>query len=285
MIFQGPFLWYPESGNKKLFIGGNIMIQELDFKDIDKVEKLCELLDSDLGRNYFIRIGLLDLNYFQNIWMVYEKEAMVGGIFLRKSGNLQVYIKESVKISKELAGFIQKQNFFKMIIPKGRFEILMDIIKFGYFVKGSVIAKYNKKKGKLKGKAIDDLEIRRMNISDINEVMELYKRSFKGFSSEERIRERLDSGEGRGYLVIKDGKIIAVAQTEFEGNGQCVIVGVATDRDQRKKGVGRLVVSRLVEELSSENIDIYIQYEEDAVGSFYEKLGFEKIDQLFDVYK
>ncbi|MCT4634468.1 MAG: GNAT family N-acetyltransferase [Firmicutes bacterium] len=262
------------------------MIQELNFNDVDNIKLLGKLLDKDLGRNYFIKLGLLDMNYFDKIWMVFDGDLMVGGIFLRKSGNLQVYIEENEKIIAEIAKFLQGKNYFKMIISRHRFETFMDIMKFGYFVKGTEISKFEANKSKKQRKLPEEMKIRKMELSDVDEVINLYKHSFKGFSSKERIIERLETGAGRGFVVENsENAIVAVAQTDFEEEKQCVIVGVATDRQVRRKGIASILVDYLIKELKSENKDIYIQYEEKMVGKFYEKLGFVKIDQLYDVYK
>lgn len=262
------------------------MIQELNFSEIESINSLGKLLDRDLGRNYFIKLGLLDLKYFEKIWSVYDGDKLIGGLFLRKSGNLQVYIEDNDEIVKEIAKFLQKKNYFKMIISRHRFETFMDIMKFGYFVKGSIISKYEGCKSKKQRALPAGYKIRKMLLEDVDGVVELYKHSFKGFSSKERIVERLETAVGRGYVIENEvGHIVAVAQTEFEEAHQCVIVGVATSRDTRRHGLASILVGYLIDELKSEDKEIFIQYEEEMVGKFYEKLGFVKIDQLYDVYK
>lgn len=123
------------------------------------------------------------------------------------------------------------------------------------------------------GYHISDLEVR-----DLPEVVEIYKTVFKGFSSLDYMEEKLLSTRGRGVVLKIDGRIVSVAQTDFESRNQAVIVGVATRPEGQGKGYAFACMMHLCRKLVNEGKTMGLLYERDVI---YGRLGFKPIDQLF----
>jgi predicted GNAT family acetyltransferase len=94
------------------------------------------------------------------------------------------------------------------------------------------------------------------------------------------MEERIKSGRGRGLCIRRNGKIVAVAQSEFEMDTSALIVGVATDPASQGKGLGSTCVEALCSQLLKEGKDLYLQYDNMDAGRIYERLGFRPFDQV-----
>ena len=64
-----------------------------------------------------------------------------------------------------------------------------------------------------------------------------------------------------------------------------VIVGVATAPKYQKIGLGRVVLSRLIEELFKLYDNVYLQYEDERAKALYISMGFRKIDDVYHYEK
>lgn len=79
---------------------------------------------------------------------------------------------------------------------------------------------------------------------------------------------------GTAVCYAYDNKGVAVASALTDGGA--IIGGVAVRQSERKSGIGRALVKRLVSDLAKEK-EIYLLRLENENESFYKKLGFENI--------
>ena len=82
---------------------------------------------------------------------------------------------------------------------------------------------------------------------------------------------------GRLYYVERDGHPVAAAHTIAEASGEAQIMGVVTDPSWRKRGLARIVLSRLCHDLVNAGRRPRLMFEADntITRTFYESLGFE----------
>ena len=121
-----------------------------------------------------------------------------------------------------------------------------------------------------------------MRVSDLPRVVELYERVFRGFSSLDHMRRKLEDRRGRGYYTEDaSGRIQTVVQTEFEEEGECAIVGVATHPDCRRRGLAEALMRYTEARLLSDGIrEVYLQFDSDSAGRLYEKLGYLPVGRV-----
>lgn len=248
-------------------------LSEIDY------EKVLKFISKDNARNYFIRLGLeSNKSVFEDIYAQIDGEGnMRAALFHRKSGNLQFYAEGAF----EVEGFteiLRKIQFGSLISPASFCDRFVDKQIFGEVKEGAFIAELKDFKRQYEFGSYHD--VRPLSSKDLDQVIDLYKKVFPGHSSLEVMRDKLDQQRGRGVCIKKDGRIIAVAQSEFEETKSALIVGVATDPEYQNKGLASQCLEVLCKELLSEGKKLYLQYDNVDAGRIYGRLGFRPIDQV-----
>lgn len=256
------------------------MIREIQESEYGLVRNLVE---KDIGRNYFILLGLASRKkVYEKIYGEYHGGGLRSGLFKRKSGTLQFFTLGDF----DLEGFvslISTLEYEGLIGPRSYCHKFLDQGLFQSVSEGAYIAKLDR------DYQMNPFEIqsriRDIKVEDVDEIVELYKSVFKGFTPKEAMEEKLESNRGRGVCIEEDGKIISLAQTDFETKREAVIVGVATHRSYWGKGLATKCLQSLCSTLLGEGKDIYLQFDNLEAGRIYERLGFKIIDQVMHYNK
>lgn len=119
-----------------------------------------------------------------------------------------------------------------------------------------------------------------LTCEDLPEVSALYDRVFDHHMSLKQMKEKLESGRGRGAVIRRGGCIVSVGQTEFEESGSALIVGVATAPEYRQQGLAEACLRSLSDSLLASGKTLWLQYDNPAAGKLYEKLGYELADRV-----
>jgi GNAT superfamily N-acetyltransferase len=102
-----------------------------------------------------------------------------------------------------------------------------------------------------------------------------------------------DSRAGAFHLAVRDDAaptgsgILAVASFSFEstpcrpGRSAVRLRGMAVDQPFQRHGVGRLLVTTVVDRLRGEGLDVLWCNARDSAGGFYARLGFEVVGDGF----
>lgn len=259
------------------------MIKLLDSK---YNQMLMKFLKKDSIINYFILQGLEREKYkktFEKKWGEFDNNGNLKSVLLkRQTGNMQFYSGSDYDVD----GFIGilKNEGFKMLI--GEKEILKRFLykfNFSEVQEGAFISKLDKNKYSLDIE--NDENIQKINIDDINKIVDLYKETFSGFTPKEMMLAKYKDNTGRGYYIDKDGKIISIAQSVYEQKDSAIIVGVATKPIHRKKGLATKCLIKLCKELLVEEGKIlYLQYDNPKAGELYKRLGFKDIGRMINCF-
>lgn len=95
----------------------------------------------------------------------------------------------------------------------------------------------------------------------------------------DRIKNKIETGAGRVYYIEDDnGKMISLAQTTAENSKSAMIVGVATLKDYRGKGLVSQCLSKLCIDVMDSNKTLCLFYDNPDAGKIYHRLGFKTID-------
>jgi len=241
--------------------------------------KVLEFISKDNARNYFIRLGLeKEKPVFKEIYAQIDGDGnMRAVLFKRISGNLQFYADGAY----EVEGFteiLREMEFGRLISASSYCDKFSDKAIFDKVEDGAIIAELKDYKRQYGFGTYHD--VIPLSIKDLDEVIELYKKVFPSFSPREVMEEKLKFDRGRGVCIKKNGKLVAVAQSEFEETKTAVIMGVATDPDYQNQGLASKCLETLCKELLSEGKKLYLQYDNTDAGRIYGRLGFLPIDQV-----
>lgn len=256
------------------------MIREISPKEYDLV---FEFAKKDIGRNYFILLGLTSKKQIYNkIYGEFDQNGLRAILCLRKSGVLQFYSPGDFNVE-GFASIISSMDYNGLIGPKSYCEAFLHKGLFSSFTNGAFISKLSK--DDYIPKTEENYQLRPINTCDLDEIVEIYKECFSSFSPKEIMEEKLSKNRGRGVCIHEDGKIISLGQTDFETEDGAVIVGVATRNNYRCRGLATKCLESLCSTLIGEGRELYLQYDNLEAGKIYEKLGFKVIDRVIHCKK
>ncbi|AFK07503.1 putative acyltransferase [Mesotoga prima MesG1.Ag.4.2] len=99
-------------------------------------------------------------------------------------------------------------------------------------------------------------------------------------TDEESFMATLKDGSTRRYIIEDQGEILATAASTSESSDMAMIIGVATGKDFRGRGLASAVVSKLCEDLLAEGRTPCLLYDNPEAGRIYNRLGFREIGKL-----
>lgn len=241
------------------------------------------LVEEDISRNYFILLALESKrDIYDKIYGQWKDNKLIAVLLRRKSGTLQFYGKERFHVD-GFVNLIHGIRYNCLIGPSTYCNEFANKNIFSSIYKGAYISKLHR--GKKTSCSNPGYEVLELKVEDLEQVVDLYKKVFKSSAPKEIMEAKLERNRGRGVCIKHQGKIVSVAQTDFERDNEALIVGVATDPAYENKGLGTVCTYTLITKLQEEGKDLYLQYESEKAGKLYRKLGFSIIDQVYHYYK
>jgi len=117
---------------------------------------------------------------------------------------------------------------------------------------------------------------------ELKEALEVRKRVF---IEEQGIPEdlELDGHDTEAlHMVVEDGdRVIGTARVLFPATGQAKIERMAILKPFRHRGIGRRIISFLIEELSHRQVEQVVLHAQCSVVAFYKSCGFEETGSPF----
>lgn len=116
--------------------------------------------------------------------------------------------------------------------------------------------------------------------SDIDELFE-FQKSIEEFGLDEKNRRsfgnEIRTNSGRTFFIRENGRIISSATITAENSCNGMIIGVATDKEYRKRGYAIACVSKICEEMTAAGKQVLLFYNNPAAGKLYKLVGFADI--------
>lgn len=116
-----------------------------------------------------------------------------------------------------------------------------------------------------------------MTLADFEEIKDILVEEFDNFWKPSILESELKS-ENSKYIVAKEnGKIVGFAGLWFSPI-DAEITNIVTKKSERKRGIGTLLLDKLIEmakEANRDNISLEVNENNVAAGILYENAGFE----------
>lgn len=243
-----------------------------------------EFLNHEPAINLFIIGDIENFGFdedFQELWGSFDDANQLQGVLLRFNENFIPYYKNDNFDITDFRNMIASNNIPKKIIS-GKESIVKrfkEVLrspkeKSMYFCElrdSSKLREYG-----------DDIQIAVENdarrIYDLLENIEEFQTT--DTNSVERIQKVISSKAGRIYFVEdKEGELLTVSQTTSETSTSAMVVGVATRKEQRGKGLMSQCLSKLCHDVLEEGKTLCLFYDNPKAGSVYHSIGFESIDR------
>lgn len=216
---------------------------------------------------------------FLELWGSFNSHTKeLEGVLLKFHENYVPYYKDNRFDTSEFKKIIEADKNKKII--SGREDIVDDfrgvlekaIEKSNYFCE---LRKDNKLK-EIRDKVKLATEKDAVRVYNLLEEIEEFQET--DTNSVERIKKSIGDKLGRiYYLENEKGELISVSQTTAENSKSAMVVGVATHKEYRKKGLMSQCLSKLCHDLLSERKTLCLFYNNPKAGSVYHEIGFETI--------
>ena len=128
---------------------------------------------------------------------------------------------------------------------------------------------------------LSDQSVEYATHEDAVEIIALFDKipEFQGNNDVGEFAQTIKDGTRKTTLLKVDDKIVSTASSVAETNDSAMIIGVATEPDERyrKRGYASACVFRLVKDLKKKGKSACLFYDNPAAGSIYKKMGFQNI--------
>ena len=250
-----------------------------------EAELLYPLALEDSARNYFICYTINNGQPYKGAWQYRKEGRPLVGVFLRKTGIVQIAVKPGFELSSiktDLEALLKVVPWRQANLALSQAKLIREMSFEISEKEGAFIAVCSPNDYKPSGYA-GALEIKALDVAHIDEIIELYQMVFHGFASRSYMIDKLASGRGRAIGGFLDGKLISVAQTDYESEASAIIVGVATHPSYQGKGYGRVCFESLSTDLITEGKTLYLQYDSKIAGALYESVGFKVVEEIVHI--
>lgn len=244
------------------------------------------VLKTDVGRNYFMILGMREAyEVYERLW-VYE-ENLSGVLALRKSQNAQLFLSKNHEFSdkalKELAEICESIPYKELITTLGMVGGLRAYGNLGEAHPRSYIGELHHLSDlvlPVEAQLPPGWLVRDLTAMDTSQIEILHKHAFDHPAPSRIIEKRLGEGYGRGIgLFDENDLLVAVVMSECETAESANVVGVSTLEAYRGKGYASLLTHRLSEVLLREGKRPHLMFDNLSAGRIYESLGYQIYDQ------
>ncbi len=256
------------------------MIKQLEEKDR---EQLMMYLKKEPSINLFI-IGDVELfgfdEEFMQIWAEVDDHGVIEGVLLRYRDNFIPYTEEDSFDWVDFVKLIDEKTGEKRLSGKASIIDKIAPLLEGYTRKDYYFCELREC---LKGETVDNVEVKIGKVVDAERFYEFIEEidEFSGFGHRlEGYSEKIESGSGRIYYSEnEEGEIMTMVQTTAENSVSAMIVGVATGKAFRGKGLMSACLTKLCGDVTAEGKSLCLFYNNPAAGRVYLNMGFKTIDK------
>lgn len=247
-----------------------------------EAQSLYQMAREDIARNYFICYSIDGGMHYEKVWQV---DGNVG-VFLRKSGLIQVAVKPGSHIdtyTRPLHELLSGVKWRQAIVSESVMHVL-NLMGDGVSAeKGAIISELKPMDYKPSNTYKSAFIFESLREEHLDDVVNLYEGVFKSFAKKAYMSKKLADGRGRGVALYVNNELVSVAQSDYECESSAIIVGVATKVTHHGKGYGRAVMEALCNALVAEGKTLFLQYDSPIAGKLYESMGFDQIEQNYYV--
>jgi len=123
-----------------------------------------------------------------------------------------------------------------------------------------------------------DIKIRRMEKRDLQQVLDLINK--EGWEYDMSEIDRINRIDPITSVVACSGDFVVGGITVVTVGGRCLIGHVVVKEGWRRKGLGKVMIGSVMKDVESRGVDFIEVYSVIDAVNFYEKLGFQIVEEL-----
>lgn len=252
------------------------MVRECTEKD---KERLLAYLKEEAVYNTFLLADIEDFGFEESFQTVYmdEEQGEIKGVYLCFYQNFLLYCREnevnisfleqlfSIYIPDVVMGKTQTVQIVQRILT----EHVLESRGLYLFEDETCLEKENPE---IHAAGMEDVDDIFAFLQSIDELRHLY-------TSKQMIADRIGKNCGVHYIIRRDGKIIAHANSAAQCEATTMIGGVSTAPEARGQGLGGQVVSKLCRDILAKGKTPCLFSIQGEEHNLYHRIGFQKIGE------
>lgn len=122
------------------------------------------------------------------------------------------------------------------------------------------------------------IEIEEMTLSDFEEIKDTLQKDFDEFWTPSILKSELENDLSKYVVAKKENQIVGFAGVIILPD-DVEITNIVTKKSERKKGIGKLLLDKLIEIAFSlkKDISLEVNEENETAINLYKKAGFEEV--------
>lgn len=123
------------------------------------------------------------------------------------------------------------------------------------------------------------IKIEEMTLSDFEEIKDDLQSKFDEFWNKEILKSELENANSKYIVAKEDEEIVGFAGIIILPDN-VEIMNIVTKKSERKKGIGNLLLDRLIymtKELKKDNISLEVNEKNEVAINLYKKFGFKEV--------
>lgn len=123
-----------------------------------------------------------------------------------------------------------------------------------------------------------EVKIRKMTLEDFYKIEKILESEFDEFWKPSILKSELENPNSKYIVAEKDSKIVGFAGIILLPD-DAEITNIVTKKSERKKGIGNLLLAKIIEmsKRYKNNISLEVNEKNEIAIKLYEKYGFEKV--------
>lgn len=225
----------------------------------EDIDEILSYLKRDVGNCIYLYMDIKKYGLDNPNMKVWINEDLLHTVVMKYYDSIQIYSTNIEADLKEVIECIYRENVQMVYGEKHTIDIIYSDSK--------IVVDFETKSGEVfeftnyREYQTDEIEL--ANENDMEEVAALicmdddFSKNYQVDSLALQLKERMQTGMGRNYIVRKDGKIIAHIATFAEVDKIAVTSGLIVHPDYRKYPYGTLLESYLVNTLLKEEYKVF----------------------------
>lgn len=122
------------------------------------------------------------------------------------------------------------------------------------------------------------IEITKMTLDDFEEIKDILQTEFDEFWKPSILKSELENSNSKYVVAKENSKIVGFAGIIILPD-DAEITNIVTKKSERKKGIGNLLLAKIIEiaKRKRNNISLEVNEKNEIAIKLYEKYGFKKV--------
>ena len=242
--------------------------------------KILGFIGEDHCRCLYLYMDLLKYGFdtpFVSTWRQESSDGSLAAVWLKYHSGMHVYAPRGYIDVEEATRFVRSEHPAMLCgVPDALNPLEKDLSEDGYAFLDGTVCKYHCPPNTLEiiDMRMAECETDFVRIGEMLYADEEYSASYKPGELAEQLHERQRLGQGRSYVVEREGQIVAHVCIAAECERFSLLSGAVTDQNWRRRGLASRLIFTVAEVLRKAGKELYSLYYNPTAKAMHGRAGF-----------